>query len=224
MNKYEKWYNNIIKRARDRILTGYSEKHHIVPRSLGGSDDPSNLVNLSAKEHFICHWLLVKMHTGTNRGKMINALYIMQGKSTHQKRYHTKITSRIYDKLRNEYSQYISNLNKGRKQPPEEKLKQIKAMTGKKRAPFSEEWRAKLSAASKGENNSRYGAIVSAETRKKIGDKIRGRKHSEEEKRRRADAVRGTKREKILCPHCQQMISVNTYPRWHGDNCRSKGL
>lgn len=224
MNKYEKWYNNIIKRARDRILTGYSEKHHIVPRSLGGSDDPSNLVNLSAKEHFICHWLLVKMHTGTNRGKMINALYIMQGKSTHQKRYHTKITSRIYDKLRNEYSQYISNLNKGRKQPPEEKLKQIKAMTGKKRAPFSEEWRAKLSAASKGENNSRYGAIVSAETRKKIGDKIRGRKHSEEEKRRRADAVRGSKREKILCPHCQQMISVNTYPRWHGDNCRSKGL
>lgn len=150
--------------------------------------------------------------------------YILQGKSTHQKRYHTKITSRIYDKLRNEYSQYISNLNKGRKQPPEENLKQIKAMTGKKRAPFSEEWRAKLSAASKGENNSRYGAIVSAETRKKIGDKIRGRKHSEEEKRRRADAVRGSKREKILCPHCQQMISVNTYPRWHGDNCRSKGL
>ena len=70
-------------------------------------------------------------------------------------------------------------------------------------------------------NNSRYGATVSEETRKKIGDKIRGRKHTEEEKKRRADAIRGSKREKQLCPHCQQMIAVNGYARWHGPNCRT---
>jgi hypothetical protein len=223
MNKYEKWYNNIIQNAKNRILEEYSERHHIIPRSLGGNDDESNLINLTAKEHFVCHWLLVKMHIGEARGKMINALYIMQGKNTNQKRYRSKITSRVYSKLRNEYRQYISNLNKGRIQPLEEKAKQIAAMTGRKRKPFNEKWRAKLSAASKGENNSRYGAILSEETRKKIGNKIRGRNQTEEEKERRRQANLGKKQNRILCPHCRQSISVNTYPRWHGDRCKQKG-
>lgn len=221
MNKYEKWYNSIIQKALTRVIDCYTERHHIVPRSLGGSDDLINLVELTAREHFICHWLLIKMNTGEARGKMINALYMMQGKSTHQKRYTSKITGRIYESLREEYAAYISNLNTGRVQPIEENIKQRAAQTGRKRAPFSDEWKAKLSETSKGKNNSRYGVEVSEETRKKIGNKLRGRKHTEEEKKRRADAIRGSKREKLLCPHCNNLISVNTYPRWHGDRCKS---
>ena len=38
------------------------EEHHIIPRCLGGSDDKSNLVKLTAKEHFICHLLLTKIY------------------------------------------------------------------------------------------------------------------------------------------------------------------
>ena len=45
---------------------------------------------------------------------------------------------------------------------------------------------------------------------------------TEEEKARRAEANRGKVKPKQLCPHCNQMIAVNTYPRWHGDNCKHK--
>ena len=121
MSKYEKWYCGIIETARNRKINEYTETHHILPRSLGGNNEPDNLVELTAREHFMCHWLLTKMHTGQARGKMINALYMMQSQGPYQTRYKSKITSRIYKNLREEYAAYISNLNKGRKQPPEEK-------------------------------------------------------------------------------------------------------
>ena len=125
MNKYEKWYASITENAKNRVINTYTERHHIVPRSLGGLDDKQNLVDLTAREHFICHWLLTKMHTGEARSKMVNALYMMQGKNKHQDRYSTKITSRVYKVLREEYAEYISKLNTGRVQPQEEKNKGI---------------------------------------------------------------------------------------------------
>lgn len=59
---YHAIYDSIIKRAGSRINEGYVEKHHITPRCMGGSDDITNLVELTAREHFVCHQLLVKMH------------------------------------------------------------------------------------------------------------------------------------------------------------------
>jgi len=221
MNKYEKWYAYITENAKNRLLSGYTERHHIVPRSLGGKDDITNLVNLTAREHFICHWLLTKIYTGTDRGKMVNALYIMQGKNKYQERYNTKITSRVYKVLREEYAEYISKQNKGRVQPLEEKEKQINAMTGRKREPFSEEWRAKLSASGSGENNSMYGKSHKESSLQLMREKAIGRKQSEETIKKKADAIRGSKREKRLCPHCNQHIAVNGYARYHGDRCKS---
>jgi hypothetical protein len=221
MNKYTRWYNNITENAKSRHIDDYTERHHILPRSLGGTDDATNLVNLTAREHFICHWLLTKMHTGEARGKMINALYLMQGKNQYQDRY---INSKVYETLRKEYAQYISKLNKGRVQPLDEKARQIAAITGRKRAPFSEEWKEKMSVKKSGKNNPRYGIIVLADTKQKMREKALGRTQSEETIKKKADAVRGSKREKKLCPHCNQMIAVNTYPRWHGANCASVKL
>lgn len=221
MNKYEKWYASITNNAKDRTIDVYTETHHILPRSLGGSDDASNLVKLTAREHFVCHWLLTKMYTGDARGKMINAMYIMRAEGPNQKRYESKITSRIYENLRTEYSQYISKLNTGRVQPLEEKARQLAAQIGRKRAPFSDEWRAKLSAAKSGENNNRYGVKVSEETRRKMSEKAKGRKQDPAVVAHRNELNRGKKRARIVCPHCGKDSSVNTYPRWHGSNCRS---
>ena len=116
----------------------------------------------------------------------------------------------------------ISEANKGRIKPLAEKIKQVAAITGRKRAPFSEEWRARMSESKRGEKNNRYGVELSEETRQKIGDRIRGRKQTDEEKARRAEANRGKTKPKKLCPHCNQMIAVNTYPRWHGENCAQR--
>jgi hypothetical protein len=219
MNKYERWYSAITNRAKTRTLDGYKERHHVIPHSLGGSDDSNNLVDLTAREHFICHWLLTKMHTGEARGKMINALYMMRGQSTHQKRYESKITGRIYENLREEYSQYISKMNKGRIQPPEEKARQQAAQIGRKRDPFSEEWKENLSKNHKSKKG--YDCKLSEETRKKISEKLKGSKQSEEAKLRRKGTNLGSKRARLTCPHCSKNASVNTYPRWHGDNCKS---
>jgi len=220
MNKYEKWYSAITDKAKNRKIDGYTETHHIIPRSLGGLDTSDNLVDLTAREHFICHWLLTKMYTEDSRGKMINAMYMMQAKGPNQKRYESKITGRIYEALREEYSQYISNLNKGRVQPPEEKAKQIAAITGRKRNPFSKEWKENLSKNHKSKNPN-YDTSHSEETRKKISEKAKGRKYSPETIEKRASKIRGSKRERLVCPHCGQDSAVNTYPRWHGDNCKS---
>ena len=251
MNKYTKWYNNITDKAKNRILDGYTESHHIKPRSMGGLDTQDNLVNLTPREHFICHWLLVKMTTGKNHHKMLNALRMMRAENPNQERYTTKITARVYESIKQEYSKLqskkftgkgngfygkshteearkkISKANKGRVQPADEKEKQKAAWAkrrelGIERAPISEEAREKFREINGGENNPRYGATVSEETRKKIGDKIRGRKQTPEERIARGLANIGKKREKKLCPHCDQLVAVNGYARWHGTNCKSQ--
>lgn len=60
---YQQHYNNLIETRKNRELNPneYYEKHHIIPGSLGGSNDKSNLVSLTANEHFLAHWLLFKL-------------------------------------------------------------------------------------------------------------------------------------------------------------------
>ena len=58
---YQKHYDLLIDRARSRILEGYVERHHVLPKCLGGSDNKLNIVQLTPEEHFLAHVLLVKM-------------------------------------------------------------------------------------------------------------------------------------------------------------------
>jgi hypothetical protein len=59
---YARHYERLISRARSRLLEGYTESHHVVPRCMGGTEDRSNLVRLTAEEHFVAHQLLHKMY------------------------------------------------------------------------------------------------------------------------------------------------------------------
>lgn len=72
---YEKIYDELIFRAKSRILKEYTEKHHIIPVCMGGSDDKSNLVQLTPEEHYIAHQLLVKIHP--NNGALIKSAIMM---------------------------------------------------------------------------------------------------------------------------------------------------
>lgn len=73
-NKYTNWYYSIIQNAQTRTNDGYTERHHIIPKSLGGDNLKDNLVRLTAREHFICHRLLTKMTVGNQKIKMLHAL------------------------------------------------------------------------------------------------------------------------------------------------------
>jgi hypothetical protein len=59
---YQWHYDRLVARARERKLSCKSERHHIVPKCLGGSDETENLVNLTLEEHYVAHQLLTKIH------------------------------------------------------------------------------------------------------------------------------------------------------------------
>lgn len=86
-NKYTIIYYRIINRSKNRTTDGYTEKHHIVPKSLGGTNDKSNIAVLTAREHYICHLLLTRMTIGKNKNKMVYAAAAFRAwASKHHKR------------------------------------------------------------------------------------------------------------------------------------------
>ena len=101
---YKKHYDLLIEHANTRTISGYVEKHHILPKSLGGSDNKDNLVRLTGREHFVAHLLLHKIH-----GCSITAfaLWMMQCKShKNDGRPHIK-NSRMYDWARKEFKKHV---------------------------------------------------------------------------------------------------------------------
>jgi len=70
-NKYLNWYKRLC--STNSIGEKY-HVHHIIPRSLGGSDDPENLVRLTYRQHFVAHRLLMKITCGKQKSKMAFAM------------------------------------------------------------------------------------------------------------------------------------------------------
>lgn len=110
---YKKIYDRITKRAINRIPQGYTETHHIVPKCMGGTDNKDNLVELSAREHFICHYLLAKMYNEkTNEWyRLNNAFLMMKASSLNQNRYYN---SRLYESLRCSFSEVMRMAQSGK--------------------------------------------------------------------------------------------------------------
>ena len=89
---YQRQYELLIaKHGTHDKPTGYSERHHIVPKSMGGSDHTSNLTYLSAKAHFVAHHLLWRWH---GAGPMAYAHWAMVSMGKH------KVTSRSFELAR----------------------------------------------------------------------------------------------------------------------------
>jgi DNA polymerase III delta prime subunit len=159
-------YDKIVENARDRILEEKEsyELHHVLPRSLGGVNNKSNLVALTLREHFFCHVLLCKIYENDHykRKKMLWAFHIM----SMFKRY---TNSRQYSKLRQDfYSSYV-NPNKGKKLSTEMKLKISKSLVGKNVGrKHTEEYKKKMSLHFSGK-------ITSEETKMKISRAMKGR-------------------------------------------------
>ena len=99
-NKYTKTYEAIIAKARLRhVQTGYTEKHHVIPKSLGGGNG-HNLVKLTVREHFICHWLLIRMMPIPSLvAKMENSLRLMKNDKQKKEIYNKPITELVYTNL-----------------------------------------------------------------------------------------------------------------------------
>jgi len=173
-NKYNKWYYSIINNATSRQTSEYTENHHIVPKSLGGNNSSENLVSLTAREHFICHWLLLKMTTGDNRRKMSYALRRMMSGNKYQKRYGS---SKRYENLR----KLINKISYGKKHTDKQKQKISQALKGRT---FTQEHKDNLSQSKKGKPKPKH-----------IADKLRilrkGKRNSQEHKDKCSQVLKG---------------------------------
>lgn len=144
-NKYSRWYYDIINNAKGRqVVDGYIERHHILPRSLGGTDLTENVVKLTSREHFICHALLVRMTEGSEQYKMANALTKMGCiSSDNSNRY---VNSRLFEIARAQ----ISNM---RRDPVLDASRRQKISESHKRLPkktLTTEWKRRIGESSKG--------------------------------------------------------------------------
>ena len=105
---YKNIYDSLIKNALARgRVNGYRERHHIIPRSMGGSDEKNNLVELTAREHFIAHMCLALIYSGT---QWLSVQRMKGG----NKRY---FNGRLYEIARVNGAIAISNALKGKPNP-----------------------------------------------------------------------------------------------------------
>ena len=135
-NKYTKWYFNIVENAKNRTIDGYTEKHHVTPKSLGGDNSKENLVKLTAREHFICHWLLTKMLIGKSKYKMLYALRLLNGNYKQNSRVYEYTKQIVRGSMPLETKIKISNTMKGRPahnkgKPCNNKIRNSKGSNGK---------------------------------------------------------------------------------------------
>ena len=154
---YKNIYENLINRAKGRVLNCYVESHHIIPRCIGGGNSTSNLVNLTAEEHYVAHQLLVKIYP--QEYGLIKAA-VMMAMNTGGNRPKNK----LYGWLRRRHSDATSgenNVNFGKPRTDEVKKKISISNTGKggsklrgrAKGPMNAETKEKLSRALKGRPN-----------------------------------------------------------------------
>ena len=154
---YKKIHDQIINRAKDRLLEGYTEKHHIIPRCMNGTNKSDNLIYLTPDEHYVVHQLLVKMYPQNH--KLIFAAQMMTMDSNGN-----RVNNKLYGWLRKKFSESMTGENNpmygipgifaGRKHSEESKQKMSIAKSGKHP---SEETRRKISVAITGENHPLFG-------------------------------------------------------------------
>jgi len=102
---YQRIYDQIIDRAKNRYLNGYYEKHHILPKCLGGSNEKENLVNLTAREHFLCHMLLCRIYP--NNKQLSYALFLMSTNKNKKDYQKYKVSSKTYERIKEEHSKLL---------------------------------------------------------------------------------------------------------------------
>lgn len=161
---YQRIYDSICNRAKleqslrfskKKNKEMYFERHHVIPKCMGGSNDKENLVYLTAREHFVCHKLLCEIYP--DNPKLTFALWNMSSGRITNNRYRYIISNREYERIKYTFSKVASEAKKGKTRWPcseETKRRISESMKGKvkryaKRKPMSEETKRKISEAAK---------------------------------------------------------------------------
>jgi len=220
---YERIYNQIIERANNRIIEGYTEKHHIIPKCMGGNDIKTNIVRLTPKEHYLCHRLLCEIYPSKNG--LVFAYWMMCKAASKGQEREYRITAREYERLRVEYSRVLKERpiwNKGLTKEDERVAKYGNAKrwnSGLKKGenPILDELHRKAT-------ESRKGKPLSNNHKTNISKALKGRLVSDETKQKLAESLKGNLPSKYwkmhICPKCGKIGKGPNMKRYHFENCR----
>ena len=95
---YEKVYNDLMNSRKSRGLDKskldyYTEKHHIVPKCMGGTNKEDNFVLLTMREHILAHYILTRIYP--DNLKIIRASAAMLVKNKYRHNTSTKLAESI---------------------------------------------------------------------------------------------------------------------------------
>ena len=195
---YLNHYNLLIERAQNRSIlpVEYFEKHHIIPRCMGGDNSTENIVKLFPEEHYVAHQLLVKIYPAND--KILSAVIVMGGKKKGREQCNNKT-----------YSWLKKRMSESRK--------------GKPGYPRSENTRKKMSESQKKVSRGPLSkeSIIKRTATRKLKGSGKTRKPRSIESRLKASALSLSK-PYIKCPHCcVESKNDSNMTRYHFDNCKS---
>jgi len=113
---YQKIYSDFIasRKAKGCDTSQYFENHHILPRSLGGLDDASNLIQLTPEDHYFAHLCLAKIYGGNQWAAVfcMAKMTIAEGRRQAAKVYGVR---RMVDVARREFAAHQSESKTGKR-------------------------------------------------------------------------------------------------------------
>jgi hypothetical protein len=184
-SKYSGWYFAIIKRARATPRSkkeGYFENHHIHPECFGGKKTKDNMVLLTAREHIVCHRLLIRMFEPKSMQwtSMVFAFKRMiDCGSKHQGERQSVVKTRHLEERRRLHGLAMSIRMTGRKMP--EHVKKIISDSNTGRI-LTEDHKAAIGATLKE-------TLSTPEQKTKMSVERQSRIHSEQRKMRTAESM-----------------------------------
>lgn len=158
-------YQKLISHYKTKFIDGFYEKHHIIPKCLGGTDEKSNIVLLPTRVHFIAHAFLHKAYP--KELKLAQAFGMMVATNKYHKG--RKYNSRLY-----EMSKYArSNTMKGVPRPEwvKEKLRVPKINKENYKKPKTKEHSEKISQGLKGKKKTKEHISKLIESQKEFNKK-----------------------------------------------------
>jgi hypothetical protein len=238
---YEKIYYQIVRKAKSesRVKSPdiYYECHHIIPRCIGGSNNKDNLVLLTAREHFICHWLLSRIYTDNK--KLIYSFHAMCKQNKSGKRYIP--SSRVYAEAKELFNQtYIPwnkgivgisiNPNRGKSMIEIFGLEKSNDINKRKSESLKKTFADPLIKKKMANRKLRSSYNMTDDVKDKISNTLKnkyltgsiqngmlGKKHS-------TNTLEKFKKpkNKITCPYCNKIGGQGNMVRYHLENCKNK--
>jgi NUMOD3 motif len=184
-------------------------RHHIIPRHVGGSDDPSNIKMVTHVEHAEEHRKLYEQH-GRWQDKV--AWKALTGQIPHEEASRQAgILANLGKKRTKETKERMSVSQKGNfnalgsKRTPNQRLAQSTRTAGRGKN-YTDATKYKLSIGMMGKRNSL------------------GSKHTEEHKQKMSVLFSGIPHTKVICPNCGETGGTSIMKRWHFTNCKGRSV